>query len=324
MQFHAPAFWQERFHPLSLLFGPFGRAYQFITEIRLRKNAPKVSVPVICVGNITVGGTGKTPIVQYLVQQLQQQGKTPHIILRGYGGHARETTRVDLSTHDAQDVGDEALMHAGVAPTWVGGNRYQSAQAAIAAGADVIVMDDGMQNPSLQPSVRWMVLDAARGIGNGYGIPAGPLRESLPHALQRIDAVILVGEGDFSVATDKPVLRVKIETDPRARELLADKIIYAFAGIGYPQKLAVSLKAAGLELAGVRGFPDHHMYSEKEITALRKRAKLLGAQLVTTQKDYVRLPEAWREDIIPVDVALNWGNPGMFQQIIKDALHEKA
>lgn len=324
MQFSAPAFWQERFHPLALLLWPIGKAYQWITEMRLRRNAAKVPVPVICIGNITVGGTGKTPIVQYLVQQLQQMGMTPHIILRGYGGHAREITRVDLSTHDAHDVGDEALMHAGVAPTWVGGDRHQSALAAIAAGADVIVMDDGMQNPSLSPTVKWMVLDAARGIGNGYGIPAGPLRESLGHALKRIDAVILVGEGNYAPQTEKPILRVKIETDSKVREMLAGKIIYAFAGIGYPQKLAVSLRGAGLELAGVRGFPDHHVYREEEIAALHKRAKLLGAQLVTTQKDFVRLPEAWREDIIPVDVTLHWENPGQFQQIIRDASHEKA
>ncbi|HRJ13145.1 MAG TPA: tetraacyldisaccharide 4'-kinase, partial [Alphaproteobacteria bacterium] len=232
-----PAFWQQQFHPLALLLWPVGEIYKAVTHARLRHHGPHAGVPAICIGNVNVGGTGKTPIVQYAVQELQKLGRTPHIIMLGYGGQAQETTRVDLALHDAHDVGDEALLHAGIAPTWVGKDRHQSAQAAIAAGADIIVMDDGMQSPSIQPSTRWLVLDAARGIGNGYGIPAGPLREDLSHGLRRVDAIILVGEGDFMPQTDKPVLRVKIETDEVSRQNLKDKLIYAFAGIGQPEKL---------------------------------------------------------------------------------------
>lgn len=323
MKLSTPAFWQQRFHPLALLLWPLGEIYKFITHSRLNNlhDIPRATVPVICVGNVTAGGTGKTPIVQYMVQELQKQGRVPHILLRGYGGKAEFTTRVDLAAHDAHDVGDEALLHAAIAPTWVGRDRFQSAQAAIAAGADVIVMDDGLQNITIRPAMRWLVVDAARGVGNGYGIPAGPLREDFRHAMARVDVLVLTGSGEFAMETKKPVLHVKIETDEASRALLKDKQIYAFAGIGHPEKLAASLRGAGLDVAGVRGFPDHHVYKAAEIDALHQRAKLLGAQLVTTKKDYVRLPEALREGIVPVDVAIICDQPELFRKLILDAIH---
>lgn len=324
MKLKTPSFWQQRFHPLALLLWPLGEIYKTITHARLKsaKQAPRLPVPVLCIGNISAGGSGKTPVVQYIAQYLIEIGRNPHILLRGYGGHAKSATRVDLQLHDAHDVGDEALLHAAVAPTWVGSDRRDSGSAAVAAGADIILMDDGMQNISIQPTASWLVMDARRGIGNGYGIPAGPLREDLQHALPRVDAIVLVGAGEFSVETKKPILRVNISMDEAYRAALRDKSIYAFAGIGHPEKIVASLKAAGLDVVGVRGFPDHHIYNEKEIQALRQRAKLLGAQLVTTKKDFVRLPEDLREGIVPVDVQLTWQEPELFRKLLQDVLHE--
>jgi len=322
MKFSTPDFWSQKYHPAALALWPIGKIYQTVTQFKIENvDAPRAAIPVLCIGNATAGGTGKTPIVQDIVVRLQTMGHAPHILLRGYGGHAKTATRVDSAVHDALDVGDEALLHAALAPTWVGANRYDSAQAAIAAGADILVMDDGLQNTTITPSVRWLIVDAARGIGNGYGIPAGPLRENFDHALRRVDSVILVGQRSFIPQTDKPVLRVNIGTDENSLALLKDKSIYAFAGIGQPEKFRAALQAIGLDLVGMRSFPDHHSYSPAEIEALHRRAKLLGAQLVTTQKDFVRLPENLRVDIVPADVKVNWENEDQLNVLLQQVIH---
>jgi len=309
-------------HPLALLLWPIGEIYKCIAAFRIKSaKPPRVNVPVVCIGNTTAGGTGKTPIVQDVVQRLRAMGRAPHIILRGYGGRTKITTRVDTAVHDAQDVGDEALLHAALAPTWVGVDRHASAAVAIAAGADIILMDDGLQNTSIAPSVRWLVVDAARGIGNGYGIPAGPLRESFSHALRCADAVIVVGQGGFAPQTEKPILRLTIGTDENSLTALQGKQIYAFAGIGQPEKLRAGLQAAGLDVVGARAFPDHHVYSAGEIDALHRRGKLLGARLVTTQKDFVRLPENLRAGIMPVDVKVSWEDEIQLNQLLRQVVH---
>jgi tetraacyldisaccharide 4'-kinase len=322
MPFQTPKFWTQKFHPAALALWPVGKIYQFITQKKIQNaNSPRAAIPVLCIGNATAGGVGKTPIVDDITERLAAMGFAPHIILRGYGGKFIDTTHVDATVHDAHDVGDEALLHAGVAPTWVGADRLQSANAAARAGAKICVMDDGLQNTSIAPSARWLVVDAARGIGNGYGIPAGPLRENFNHALHRADAVILVGAGAFAPRTDKPILRVTIGTDENSIKDLKDKPIYAFAGIGQPERLRASLIAVGLDIVGARGFPDHHIYSATEINALHRRAKLLGAQLVTTQKDFVRLPENLRAGITPVDVKITWDNEDLLNQLLQQVVH---
>jgi len=322
MKFSTPDFWSQKYHLAALVLWPIGKTYQAVTQFKIRSaDAPRATLPVLCIGNATAGGTGKTPIVQDLVMRLQAMGRTPHVLLRGYGGHTKTATRVDPAVHDALDVGDEALLHAALTPTWVGANRYCSAQAAIPAGADILVMDDGLQNVTIAPTARWLVVDAARGIGNGYGIPAGPLRENFSHALQRVDVVILVGQGSFMPRTDKPVMRVDIGTDKNSSELLKDKPIYAFAGMGQPEKFRAALRTIGLDLVGMRSFPDHHSYSAAEIDALHRRAKLLGAQLVTTQKDFVRLPENLRANIMPVDVKVTWENEDQLNALLQQVIH---
>lgn len=319
MKLSTPDFWQNKYHPAALALWPIGEFYKFVTEFRIQNAQPRrASIPVLCIGNATAGGTGKTPIVQDIAARFHAMGLSPHILLRGYGGLSQDTTRVDVAVHDAHDVGDEALLHAAIAPTWVGADRYASAEAAASTGAKIAIMDDGLQNISIAPNARWLVVAAARGVGNGYGLPAGPLRENFNHALRRADAVILVGQGVFAPRTDKPILRVKIETDAAGLE---GKLLYAFAGIGQPEKFRAGLQAAGLEVAGARAFPDHHVYSADEIEALHRRAKLLGASVVTTQKDFVRLPEALRADITPVDVKLAWEDENQLHHMLRSILH---
>jgi tetraacyldisaccharide 4'-kinase len=325
MPFKTPSFWDKKFHPLALALWPIGKIYQAITQYKIdHARPPRANIPVLCIGNATAGGVGKTPIVDDITERLIARGLAAHIILRGYGGKFTETTRVDSTVHDAHDVGDEALLHAAIAHTWVGADRFQSANAAAKAGAQIAIMDDGLQNMSIAPSARWLVVDAARGIGNGYGIPAGPLRENFNHALRHVDAVILVGEGVFIPKTDKHILRVNINTDEASIQDLKDKPIYAFAGIGQPERLRMGLTAVGLDVVGARGFPDHHNYTPAEIDALHRRAKLLGASLVTTKKDFVRLPENLREGITPVDVKVTWENEILLNQLLQQAAHAPA
>jgi tetraacyldisaccharide 4'-kinase len=325
MPFKTPSFWSQKFHPAALALWPIGKIYQAITQNKIANaKPPSASIPVLCIGNATAGGVGKTPIVDDITERFIAMGITPHIILRGYGGRFKDTTRVDPTVHDAHDVGDEALLHAGVAPTWIGADRLQSANAAAKNGAQVAVMDDGLQNTSIAPSARWLVVDAARGIGNGYGIPAGPLREDFAQALARVDALIVVGKDAFAPQTTRPILRVTIGTDENSIKDLLDKPIYAFAGIGQPARLRASLITVGLDVVGMRGFSDHHTYSAAEIDALHRRAKLLGAALVTTQKDFVRLPENLRTGITPVDVKVTWENEALLQQLLQQVAHAKA
>ena len=320
-----PDFWQKKIHPLALALWPVGEVYKAVTQFRIQASQPRhARIPVLCIGNATVGGTGKTPIVQDITARLRTMGQSVHIILRGYGGMTQDTTRVNLTDHDAQDVGDEALLHAAIAPTWIGIDRYASAEAAARSGAQIVVMDDGLQNISIAPSVRWLVVDAAQGVGNGYGLPAGPLREAFTHALRRVDAVILAGQGDFKPCTDKPMLRLTIGPDAESLAVLKDKLVYCFAGIGQPEKLRAGLLVAKLDVVGARAFPDHHVYTAAEIDALHRRAQLLGATLVTTQKDFVRLPENLRADIIPVDVKVVWENETLLNKLLQQVIHAKA
>ena len=351
MPWQTPSFWSQKYHPAALALWPIGKVYQAVTEYKIdHAKLPRAQIPVLCIGNATAGGVGKTPIVQDIAARLLAMGFPAHILLRGYGGLGLEATRVDATIHDAFDVGDEALLHAGVAPTWVGANRYASAEVAANAGAKIAIMDDGLQNTSILPSARWLVVNA-NGIGNGYGIPAGPMRESWQHAIKRADALIIVEIGTPSPqrGEDVPkgqvrgqnkvpphpvfdhllpvgekelkVLRVSVKTDEATIAPIKDKQIYAFAGIGQPERLRMSLMAAGLDVVGARAFPDHHPYSAKEIEALHRRAKLLGAALVTTQKDYVRLPEALRAGITPVDVKVIWQDEALLNQLLQQVAH---
>ena len=318
----APTFWQQKYHPLALLLWPLGWLYKIITAYRLHcRRTEKLSIPIICVGNITVGGVGKTPIVQDFVSRLQAMGKKPHIILRGYGSANHMNRQVDVAAHDVHDVGDEALLHAVIAPTWVGRNRMQSARMAMAAGADVIVMDDGLQNTTITPSYVLLVVDAARGLGNGYGLPAGPLREDFVSAISRIDAIVMMGGGDAGLPPhNKTILRASVETNGSALRDLEGRPAFVFAGIGAPERFRTSLQALGLDIVGMRSFADHHLYQEKEILALKKRAALLGAVLVTTQKDLVRIPDNLRSDIIAVDAHLQWQDSAAVDFLLREAV----
>lgn len=306
----APEFW-ERAGPPGAWLQPLGALMAAIGRWRRDRASPwRAPVPVICVGNLTVGGSGKTPVAAALVAALARQGAHPHVLLRGYGGSARGPMRVDPERHEAALVGDEALLHAGLAPTWIGADRVATARLAIAAGATHVVLDDGLQSGRLAHDLALVVVDGQVGFGNGYLLPGGPLREPVAEGLSRAHALVILGPDDTRVARFAPpgveVVHAALVLDAATVTALRSTPLLAFAGIGRPEKFFDSLRAAGLRLAGTRAFADHHRYAAAELEELAREATRLEARLVTTVKDAVRLPRAFRERCIAVPAAVAW------------------
>jgi tetraacyldisaccharide 4'-kinase len=290
-----PAFWWRKPGLAAGLLTPLGTLYGTIASARLSQAGARATVPVVCIGNPTVGGAGKTPLALTLARLLQAAGETPVLLSRGYGGRLAGPLRVEPARHRAADVGDEPLLLAGAAPTVVARDRLAGAQAAVAAGASVIVMDDGFQNPSLQKSFSILVVDARRGIGNGRVVPAGPLRAPLPAQLARADALVTVGASDDDgvVAAARgrglPIFRARLVPDATVTAALAGARVLAFAGIGDPGKFFATLTGLDIAVAARASFPDHHRYTSAQARMLCEKADRESLILVTTEKDLTRM-----------------------------------
>ena len=323
----APEFWARR-GPLALALSPLGAVYALGARLRQRMARPHgVPVPVICVGNLTVGGGGKTPTALALARMLRARGRAPHFLTRGYRGRLAGPVRVDPAVHEAADVGDEPLLLAAEAPCWVSRDRVAGAEAAVAAGADVIVMDDGFQNPSLHKSLSFVVVDGATGFGNGCVMPAGPLRERASDGLRRAAAVIVVGPTSDRVARavaaaagSLPVLQARFEINRDAAAAVQGHEVVAFAGLARPDKFFASLRALESRLVAAVPFPDHHNYSAADLAALRERARATGTVLATTAKDHVRLPTDIRATVLRVDGRLVFAAPDRVLRLLAPVL----
>lgn len=318
----APDFWQAgRGGTLASLLAPLGRIYGSVTASRAARRPDwKAPVPTICVGNVVLGGAGKTQVVLDLAARLIGQGRAPHILLRGYGGSIKGPHRVDPATDNAAGVGDEALLAARAAPTWIGADRVASAKAAVAAGASILILDDGLQNPALAKSLSLLVIDNAYGLGNGLCVPAGPLREPLGGALKRVHAVVRIGTGDAAVDTGAlPVFEAQTVPAPTAPNLAGAKVV-AFAGIGRPEKFFRTLEDAGADIIRRRAFPDHHFYDNSDIQPLIDKAFVEGARLITTEKDLVRVPRRAGRNIETYPVALAWRDERAFTDYLSARL----
>jgi tetraacyldisaccharide 4'-kinase len=319
----APEFWSRR-SPLALALAPLGVVYGLAARLRQAVSRPhRVPVPVICVGNLTVGGAGKTPTALALAQLLRELGQQPHFLTRGYGGRLRGPVRVDPAFHAAADVGDEPLLLAAEAPCWVSRDRAAGARAAVAAGASAIVMDDGLQNTSLAKTLAFAVLDGAAGVGNGLVLPAGPLREFVADGLARVQALVAIGPVApevarllHRVAGARPVLGARFVPDASA---LAGRRVLAFAGIARPEKFFAGLRDQGCLLVESRAFPDHHRYRGEELAALRRQAEALDAVLATTAKDHVRLAATARGTVIRVDGRMRFDRPEAVAALLAQA-----
>jgi tetraacyldisaccharide 4'-kinase len=303
-----PDFWSRDDFNARLLasaLAPLGFLYGASVRWKHRLQKPYRAAPkVVCVGNLTAGGGGKTPVAIAIGQMLQIEGLSVAYLLRGYARRSRGALRVDLQTHNAAAVGDEALLLAKIAPTIVSDDRAEGARLAEREGADIIIMDDGHQNFTLAKDLSLVVVDAESGFGNCRIIPAGPLREPVRQGLDRADAVILMGSGRPPLpGFTAPVLHARLLSD----RCLGGEPLVAFAGIGRPDKFFTSLRALGAKLVETHGFADHHVYSTAEIALLRERARNAGATLMTTEKDLVRMNAGERAgiDVLPVKAAFD-------------------
>jgi tetraacyldisaccharide 4'-kinase len=291
-----PAFWWRAGEWPAALLTPLAALYGAVAARRLARAGARAGVPVICIGNPTVGGAGKTPLVLAVARMLKAAGETPALLSRGYGGRLAGPLRVDPGRQRARDVGDEPLLLARVAPTIVARDRVKGAAAAVAEGASVVVMDDGFQNPSLHKDFSVLVVDARRGLGNGKVLPAGPLRAPLAAQVERSDALVLVGRSPAEPAVAAqarkhgvPLLHARLQPDAGIAAELALNRVLAFAGIGDPEKFFLTLAQAGVAVAATRSFADHHRYSAADARALCEEAERDGLLLATTEKDLVRL-----------------------------------
>jgi tetraacyldisaccharide 4'-kinase len=297
MRLEPPGWWHGK-RPIdritAALLAPAGGLYGTAVRARFAFARPyRSSLPVVCIGNFTAGGAGKTPLALAIARLAVGMGAQPAFLTRGFGGSQAGPHRVEPGRDTAAEVGDEALLLARAAPTIVSRDRAAGAKAIEARGATLIVMDDGFQNPSVAKDLALIAVDAGAGLGNGFVFPAGPLRAPLRFQLRRADAAVLIGEGAPMLRQNAglPLIEARLRPSGDTAWLKGQRVV-AFSGIGRPAKFFATLRESGAELAGAEAFPDHHAFTEAEAVMLIRKAAEAGAMLVTTEKDWVRMASA--------------------------------
>jgi tetraacyldisaccharide 4'-kinase len=336
MPLKTPKFWYEKstdaqkqcikkcvlpclLQPLSLLYQLGHKTKLFITKTH------KAPIPIICVGNVTTGGSGKTPVCIALCDLVNKYAlfSNPYFLTRGYGGNDSGPRRIE--DHDtAQNIGDEPLLLASHSDTMVSVNRPYGARKAHELGADLVIMDDGLQNSSLHKDLSFLVLDGTLGLGNKKTLPAGPLREPFTTALNRSDALVIIGEDTYGIRSlitvGIPIFEAHITPDLKKQALPNTGSYIAFAGLGTPNKFFNTLRTNGLELTDMIEFADHHLYTKTDIQRLLDRAKNSNANLITTEKDYVRLPKEMQKQVYMYPITLKWNDESALVHFIAEKI----
>ena len=322
---NAPRFWYSRSSilPRIALF-PASIAYRFGGWLRRCLARPyRAKACVLCVGNVTMGGAGKTPVVIALAQAAARLGIRVAAVSRGYGGALAGPVRVDPAHHGAADVGDEPLLIAAHVPTWISKNRAHGVRAADDDGVDLILLDDGFQNPTVVKDFSILVFDGPTGLGNGAVFPAGPLREPLESALDRTDIGVVIGKDSWDLGAGRLKSLTVHSADLAPVQTAADHDAgryFAFAGIGIPEKFFATLERLNLNLVERRGYPDHHQYTDRDMNEILDAAARLGAQAITTRKDVVRIPSRFADSIDVLDVDLVFETSDTPETLVKEAM----
>lgn len=330
----APTFWwQASPSRLAHLLRPAGMVYGAVAARRIRRPGEQAGLPIVCIGNFTAGGAGKTPTALAVADLLEAAGETPAFLSRGYGGRLAGPVEV-TPQHGASDVGDEPVLLARRSRVIVSRDRPAGARLALEIGATVVVMDDGLQNPSLAKDCAIAVVDGTTGIGNGLPLPAGPLRAPMAAQWAAVDAVLVVGSGGPGEAVaqeaerrERRVFRARLVPSPAVAQELRGRRVLAFAGIGRPEKFFQSLRECGAAVERSRVFPDHHPYSAGDLAGLRAEAARTGLQAVTTEKDLVRIAgmgaaAAW-DDLMALPVRLALDDEAAFRNFILRHVEER-
>ncbi|MDR1488538.1 MAG: tetraacyldisaccharide 4'-kinase [Holosporales bacterium] len=326
-RFKTPKFWYSSEDSyISKLLMPFSKIYELSNSLKLNNAiTKKINKPVICIGSILHGGAGKTPVVKFVAELLNRKKYNPHILASGKAGYIRNVMRVDSSKHSYLQVGDEPILSSEVCPTWIGKDRVKSAEAAILAGADIIIVDSGFLDNSLEKDLQILVIDSTQKFGNQHIFPAGPLIESINSGIQKADAILIIGvqnsaleEKIYTLKNNVPVFYAKMDPDSSVNVKKGDKVI-AFCGLGYPEKFKKTLEKMELSILDFIAFADHHPYTFTEVQKLIRVSKNSHTKLVTTRKDYIKIPEIFRNEINVIDIKLSFTGKAFSDIILKAA-----
>ena len=320
----APKFWYQKKDTIySRFLYPFSLLFRLATKIRsIANKTSRVPLPVICVGNIVVGGAGKTPVSLKIGKILLEAGYSPHFISKGYAGIVKNSTLVE-SWHSPKSVGDESLLLSEVAPTWVGVNRKNSINLAYKKNANCVIMDDGFQNPTIYKDFSIVVINAFQEFGNKRVIPAGPLRESIKRGLSRTNLVIVIGNVTNYlkniIPENIPIIQAKFNINNKNKIFKGQKIT-AFAGIAYPEKFFTSLREQGAKIVKEVIYPDHHIFTENDLLNLAEIANKTQSILVSTQKDFVRIPKSYRSLVNTLNGEICFVNEDIIKEILVNVI----
>ncbi len=324
-----PNFWHKKESLLSKSLVPISQIWKICAYLKNKSsNTTTMQIPVIKVGNVVAGGAGKTPTAISIAKRLINLKMNVHLISKGYKGSIRITTKVNNLLHKFNDVGDEALLLSKIAPTWIGKDRISSIKAAQNEGAEIVILDDGLQDYSIKGGLNILVFNGSQGIGNGRIIPAGLLREPLSWALKNTHLAIIVEKDKKGIKkilpSSLPILEAKILIDASVHKKLQNKSVMAFCGIGYPQKFYDFLKQMGCHISSWKPFPDHYIYSEKNIENLINESINLNSLLVTTQKDYIKIAKKYQNKIFSFSIDMEFSDYATLDSMLYSIINVKS